>query len=128
MKPEVAKKWAQALRSGKYKKVEGRLQDRTEGPHAYCALGVLCDIARKEGVPVELMQVSNGCELVGGGLSDQPEVARWAGIEDTGVICESHSIPMLNDEGATDPDTGYDEPLTFDEIADLVEIMPEEIV
>lgn len=44
MKPEVKKKWLEALRSGKYKQDRGYLKT-DEG---YCCLGVLCDVYRKE--------------------------------------------------------------------------------
>lgn len=51
MKPEVKEKLVAALRSGEYKKIEGRLykQDR-DGNDCYCALGVLCVLAMQDGV------------------------------------------------------------------------------
>lgn len=42
MNPEVKEKWVAALRSGKYKQVEGRL--RSDTGDSYCCLGVLCDV------------------------------------------------------------------------------------
>lgn len=39
MTPELAKKWADALRSGKYKQGQGYLHDEDED--TYCCLGVL---------------------------------------------------------------------------------------
>lgn len=51
IKPEVAKKWVKALRSGKYKQGTERLHARIEGlKDEFCCLGVLCDIAVQEGV------------------------------------------------------------------------------
>lgn len=47
MKPEIKEKWVKALRSGKYVQGYGRL--RTENDQ-FCCLGVLCDLAAKEGV------------------------------------------------------------------------------
>ena len=47
MKPEVKKKWINALRSGEYYQGREMLKDE-EG--AFCTLGVLVDIATKEGV------------------------------------------------------------------------------
>lgn len=41
MKPEIKAKWVEALRSGKYKQTQRRLQFK----NGYCCLGVLCDIS-----------------------------------------------------------------------------------
>jgi hypothetical protein len=45
MKPEVKEKWLQALRSGQYQQASAALcaVDR-DGDHAFCCLGVLCEI------------------------------------------------------------------------------------
>ena len=52
MKKEIADKWVAALRSGDYKQTKGKLAnvDRTE----HCCLGVLCEMAIKDGVDVEM--------------------------------------------------------------------------
>ena len=52
MKKEVAEKWMETLRSGEYKQTTGKLAnvERTE----HCCLGVLCELAIKEGVDVEV--------------------------------------------------------------------------
>lgn len=47
MKQEIAERWVQALRSGEYKQGLSRLRTKDDG---YCCLGVLCDLASKEGV------------------------------------------------------------------------------
>lgn len=39
--------WIEALRSGEYKQTEGQLHDPDE--NSFCCLGVLCDLARKDG-------------------------------------------------------------------------------
>lgn len=44
---EVLRLWVDALRSGKYRQTEGTLRDEK----GYCCLGVLCDLARKDGGP-----------------------------------------------------------------------------
>lgn len=45
---EVYELWLKALRSGEYQQTTGRL--RKSGPDAgFCCLGVLCDLARKDG-------------------------------------------------------------------------------
>lgn len=47
MKPEVKEKWIAALRSGEYRQARGVLND---GQGGYCCLGVLCEVAKQEGV------------------------------------------------------------------------------
>jgi hypothetical protein len=42
---QVIKRWVAALRSRKYKQTQGELHN-SEG---FCCLGVLCDLARKDG-------------------------------------------------------------------------------
>jgi hypothetical protein len=45
MKKEVAKKWIQALRSGKYKQGKGFLKHyNNKNEPRYCCLGVLCEL------------------------------------------------------------------------------------
>lgn len=51
LKPDVKAKWLEALRSGQYQ--QGRFylhRELDEGRDQFCCLGVLCDIAAKEGV------------------------------------------------------------------------------
>jgi len=54
MKEHVQKRWADALRSGTYTKCRGRLAmwSPYTGQSAYCALGVLVDLARLDGVSI----------------------------------------------------------------------------
>lgn len=47
MNPEIKAKWVQALRSGEYKQGVGRLRSLGD---EFCCLGVLTDLAVKEGV------------------------------------------------------------------------------
>lgn len=50
MNPEIKAKWVAALRSGEYKQGTCFLKQESDHPHAFCCLGVLCDIAAKEGI------------------------------------------------------------------------------
>lgn len=50
MKKEIADKWVAALRSGNYKQTTGMLNRNNE---SFCCLGVLCEIAIKDGVELE---------------------------------------------------------------------------
>lgn len=47
MKPEIAKIWVDALRSGKYDQGISVLRDKD---NKFCCLGVLCELAVKEGI------------------------------------------------------------------------------
>lgn len=46
-KKEVYKRWIKALRSGEYKQSNSRLRSGS----GFCCLGVLCDLAAKDGGP-----------------------------------------------------------------------------
>lgn len=53
MRKEVADKWTNALRSGKYAQIEGQLRIGEESLHmaescGFCCLGVLCDLYAAE--------------------------------------------------------------------------------
>jgi hypothetical protein len=48
MNPEIKSKWVAALRSGEYK--QGRKVLHSEAENTFCCLGVLCDLAVKEGI------------------------------------------------------------------------------
>jgi hypothetical protein len=52
MNPEVKAAWVEALRSGDYGQAQGVLHEVTTD--TYCCLGVLCDIAIKQGVEIEV--------------------------------------------------------------------------
>lgn len=64
---KVAKKWIAALRSRKYKQGNGQLLEN--GKH--CCLGVLCELAVKEGVIKDFIPSSVG-------IPDK--VMKWAGL------------------------------------------------
>lgn len=56
MKQEIADLWTEALRSGDYEQATGRLLKTDSGSGdtiGHCCLGVLCEIAIKQGVKVE---------------------------------------------------------------------------
>jgi len=48
MNKEIAKKWVQALRSGKYKQGREVLHRKENGKDTYCCLGVLCDLYQQD--------------------------------------------------------------------------------
>lgn len=125
MKPKIAKIWVQALRSGEYS--QGRTRLNRDG--LYCCLGVLCELAVKEGViPPGLPTISNGTEKVFAygeraevGLPP-PEVVRWAGMKSrTGYITSMDpAVPAFIN---TNPSLAHlnDFGVPFSEIADAIE-------
>ena len=113
MKKEVKDLWVQALRSGKYPQTTGRLHDNK----GFCCLGVLCDVAIKNGLPVQVAK-----SLRPGGLTvflyddvvgSLPEsVQEWAGVKgENPCIDYAITCTQANDDAE----------LSFAQIADLVE-------
>jgi hypothetical protein len=71
MKETIAKKWVQALRSGKYAKTNGLLRKVVKnGNKSYCCLGVLTELYNKKHAVKESFD--------GGYLSYN--VSNWAGM------------------------------------------------
>ena len=100
MNKEVKTKWVDALRSGDYEQIIEELQS-LEG---YCCLGVLCRLAKEDGVDVDILDDI----IIGGDLEDQVNVIDWSGLKDNKIV--QHLI-CLNDE----------EHANFEEIADYIE-------
>ena len=97
MKKEIADKWVAALRSGEYGQCTGGLtnQDRT----LHCCLGVLCELAIKEGVPVRVKpSLAHPSWLqfddLLGALPDS--VGTWAGM----TVSKGQVLAAMNDAGA----------------------------
>jgi hypothetical protein len=128
MDPLVKSKWVAALRSGKY--TQGRYSLATvgaDGEIAYCCLGVLCDLAVKDGVISEKSVTASGRYLQYLGESNVlPEYVRtWAGLDNLNpaVAC----IPSAGREtrhlylAELNDGTASIDPRSFAEIADLIE-------
>lgn len=97
MKKNVARRWVNALRSGKYKKTTGFLKQKDENENeSYCVLGVLCDLYKKDGKP--LSEKEDGFEeaIAFAGETQIPpkKVLRWAGLGEL----EAEVIADLNDD------------------------------
>jgi hypothetical protein len=112
MKTEVKAKWVEALRSGEYK--QGK--DRLRCEDTYCCLGVLADLAVREGIGAwegNLFVAAADPFDVGGALTPEA-VVEWAGLPDTNPVVgadgQRHTLSGLNDNSRT-----------FDEIANLIE-------
>ena len=114
MKREIADKWTEALRSGEYKQACGALaiSERTE----HCCLGVLCEMAIKDGVEIQVTQ-SHGRKLFDGIDNDLPfRVRRWAGMATALGEFDGGALVSLNDAGTP-----------FESIADVIEQHWEEL-
>ena len=109
MKKAIAEKWVAALRSGEYKQHRGMLanDERTE----HCCLGVLCELAIKEGVKVEVDMrpyYAYFDERVAG-LPDK--VQNWSGVSTAeGLLNGGLALAALNDRN-----------WPFEQIADVIE-------
>lgn len=124
MRPEIAEVWALALESGLYDQGTGSLVvvlDENGNPSRYCCLGVLCDLANKDGVRTPLGDdklygwnfATNGGTLPG-------VVIDWAGMaSDSGRYNVEDDQEILIDHN----DTGD----SFAEIAAIIREHAEEL-
>lgn len=125
MNPEVKQLWVDALRSGEYMQGRNALAkwDDDNGELAFCCLGVLCEVARLQGVDVEsddlLTEDYEHFRLYGGDMElPPPTVIAWAGLEDRrgtyrweyADVTGTSTLVERNDKGAS-----------FDQIADTIE-------
>jgi hypothetical protein len=117
MNPEIRARWVAALRSGDYAQTTGKLRNN-EG---FCCLGVLCDLAEREGLITSAIDdCDEGCRDYGDERFDLPGVViRWASLRSSPAIFADiddtgpRDVPLaiLND------DYGWD----FARIADAIE-------
>lgn len=95
MKKEIADRWIEALESGEYKQTTGALRNSK----GFCCLGVLCDLAHKEGLigvrtySSDVFQYDDSCSIL-------PKSVRiWAGMADAnGQLLNGTYLTQLNDE------------------------------
>ena len=130
MKAEIKAQWIKALRSGKYKQGRGALR-KTD--NTYCCLGVLCDLAIKAGLEVEVEAVGTANYYnFDGECSYLPTViADWAGIDFLPSVANARlgrpkRLDILNDGDEGGLTAGGNvkfkvKPLGFRKIAALIE-------
>lgn len=141
--PEIKTKWLEALRSGEYKQGRSLLHYKTdEGEDCFCCLGVLCDIAAKEGVidtPTERqadpeIDVDVGADQVfgyaGTTTMPPPRVENWA-LRKNDYRSQAWYVPTPDFEDEDHPLRGGDTVslaelndeanFTFAQIADVIE-------
>ena len=65
MKADLKQRWVDALRSGQYQQGFGRLHKQLSNKSYFCCLGVLCEVAIKEGsiswYPANSTHISKDC-------------------------------------------------------------------
>lgn len=123
LRPEVKKKWTEALRSGRYTQGKDSLRDVNDN---FCCLGVLCDIAKQEGVIPEPWFSPTYDEWNYGKVSDSDSrsgtlpvsVQDWA-YADFDPEDKQLSDPELGDKTASDWNDSYG--ADFNKIANLIE-------
>lgn len=117
MNPEIKQKWVAALRSGNYRQGKGKLRTHDD---RFCCLGVLCDIAEREGIVVAERDedfAERYPELNVDWDYDDTEtelplsIVNWADLPDRNPMLATDSCIQLNDEME----------FTFDQIADEIE-------
>jgi len=113
MKQDIKELWVEALRSGRYEQGTGVLVNEEN----YCCLGVLCDIAIREGLPLEVSFNGDGVKCFNGvGVYLPYAVREWAGLDrDNPRVYLSddlsdESLSLLNDSW-----------VSFHQIADVIE-------
>jgi hypothetical protein len=125
MNPDVRRKWVTALKSGKYVKCTSRMHAVVNGTHQFCALGVLCDIAEKEGITRITHTVDLGDGMHSVAYDDHftmlpRKVMAWAGLDkqmptilfrDDDGDQQIISVAQMNDALM----------LSFNEIAELID-------
>lgn len=138
MRKSVKEKWVAALRSGEYKQATGVLKNKEGG---YCCLGVLTDLAIKDGVVMEVkephdfpheaeqngeyydedLNYEDGYTFDGSYELTPDKVIDWAefpdGEADPTVRVEDELTPAANRTLSHLNDSGK----TFNEIADYIE-------
>lgn len=125
MKPEIKEMWIEALLSDDYQQGQHHLcQDNNDGSKSWCCLGVLTDLAIKNGVNIDVersLSESNVYTFDNESETLPLAVKEWSGI-DTGS--GQYSYPNIDDDDALtcslaeDNDAG----LAFDELVDIIRI------
>jgi len=124
MNRDIAEKWVDALRSGEYTQIKHRLAK--DGPYEkdHCFLGVLCELAIKEGLPVtKTWDEYHQCYRYGDFSTDVlPDIVKvWAGMRSPeGSYENGDACLSANNDSSTDP---HD----FNRIAEVIESRVDEL-
>ena len=100
MKKDIADAWVATLRSGEYTQHKGALSNKERTQH--CCLGVLCELAIKEGVSIRTYSNLDGRTCFNESGAWLPiDVAHWAGTKSLrgGINARAPSLLSMNDNG-----------------------------
>lgn len=118
MKPEIKERWLDALRSGEFKQATASLRTHD---NRYCCLGVLCELALRDGVVRRedgkrwSIYIATG-DVVSHSDSNLPGVVQdWAGLD------EADPELSYGDTSQMASEWNDFEHKTFAEIADMIE-------
>ena len=81
-KKEIRQKWVEALRSGEYSQGKSKLRRKeSDEKDSFCCLGVLCELAVKEGVIEAARDQGSSYYIYVGDSNYLPEKVReWVGL------------------------------------------------
>lgn len=114
MNKDIATKWVEKLRSGTIEQLRGNLGSGS----ARCCLGVLCDIAVKDGIIEKEAHYGYNAVCFGGSSEVLPtSVMDWAGM----VLGNAVGLLELEDGTRMTLADLNDAGLTFAQIADVIE-------
>jgi hypothetical protein len=106
MNKAIKRRWVKALRSGEYKQTKGALR----ADSGYCCLGVLCDLAEKEGIVVSEHKYGHADGMIGYRHPDHPAgghleagvlpqaVREWAGLSQDNPEIKGTALSAWNDQ------------------------------
>lgn len=120
MNSEIKAKWLAALRSGEYPQVQEYLQN---GKGAFCCLGVLCDLYRKEvgngGWEIYFAGMTFILDNVSTPYYPPTRVINWAGLGESWEALNKIRITIDGKENSLAEHN--DQGKTFSQIADAIE-------
>lgn len=127
MNPRVRELWLAALRSGTYLQGQSKLAwVELDGQVRHCCLGVLCEVARLDGVPLTVAEHDGGVTLPANyrryDEADNflPEVVQvWAGFDERDLV--SGGDVLVDDDDGSTLSSLNDAGRTYLEIADVIE-------
>ena len=113
MNPEIKARWVAALRGGEYTQGKSSLRNKYD---ELCCLGVLCDLAGKDGLGEWTTQEGSVHLFFDGCYLALPQsVVDWAGLD-------SHNPTIYTTEEGVELSDYNDGGLSFAALADLIEL------
>ncbi len=97
MKTDIAEQWSTALESGEYEQGQGSLNRDGQ----YCCLGVLCELALKAGVDIEVSREGDLTVYDGEDGALPMSVMDWSGVSNSSGWFVDGEAPLTtkNDSG-----------------------------